>query len=186
MSRSPRVTLSRRQKRIQRQQYVQKPNTVTRPSPGVASKVCTVSGDFRQSQRDDPSLKNAWQQALNPEEHATNATLTDAHYEQLLHVIEGYRDVFSKLPGRTHLAEHPIRTKNETISRQRPYRVPEVKHKAVGGHDLGQKKAPERVRGSEGQAIKAAQQEPGLREERENEVLLQGQYNQERKENTRE
>ncbi|KAJ1113549.1 hypothetical protein NDU88_001791 [Pleurodeles waltl] len=130
MSESPWVTLSRRQKRAERQQYVQNPNTVTRPSPGVASKVCTVSGDFRQSQRNDPSLKNAWQQALNPEEHA---------------------------------------------------------HTRVGGHELVRKKARERVRGSKGKEIKAAQQEPGLRKERENEVkILQGQYNRERRENTRE
>ncbi|KAJ1149991.1 hypothetical protein NDU88_002789 [Pleurodeles waltl] len=69
VSRNPRDHLSKRQKRIQRQQYAQKPNETTRLGPGVTGKVCTVAGDFRQSQRDDPSLKNAWQQALNHEEH---------------------------------------------------------------------------------------------------------------------
>ncbi|KAJ1151292.1 hypothetical protein NDU88_004075 [Pleurodeles waltl] len=40
----------------------------------------------------------------------TNPTLTETHHRQLIQVIEKYHDVFSKRPGRTQLAEHPIRT----------------------------------------------------------------------------
>ncbi|KAJ1144114.1 hypothetical protein NDU88_010416 [Pleurodeles waltl] len=52
-----------------------------------------------------------------------------------------------------------------------------VAESGVGGHELGRTNARERVRGSKGQEIKAAQQEQDLRKERENEVqILQGQY----------
>ncbi|KAJ1178903.1 hypothetical protein NDU88_004144 [Pleurodeles waltl] len=74
----PRDHLSKRQKRIQRQQYVQNPNKTTRVAPGIPGKVYTVAGDFRQSQRDDPSLKNAWQQALNHEEHVPDTSHVEA------------------------------------------------------------------------------------------------------------
>ncbi|KAJ1172966.1 hypothetical protein NDU88_004808 [Pleurodeles waltl] len=46
----------------------------------------------------------------------TNPNLTYAYREQLKQVVEKYRDIFSKHPGRTQLVEHPIRTKNEAIS----------------------------------------------------------------------
>ncbi|KAJ1138355.1 hypothetical protein NDU88_004742 [Pleurodeles waltl] len=133
ISRDPKVSLTRRQKRVQRQQYMQTYETQPSNGPAVASKVCTIAGDFRQSQQDDPSLRNAWQQAMNPEEQAasskdslphTNPNLTNAYHEQLKQVVKKYSDVFSKRPGRTQLVKHPIRTKNEAISRQRPYHEP--------------------------------------------------------------
>ncbi|KAJ1176042.1 hypothetical protein NDU88_001326 [Pleurodeles waltl] len=73
VSRTPKITLSKREKRVQRQHYTQKNNTPPEPSSRVASRVCTIPGEFWQSQRDDPSLKNAWQQALNPEERAVGS-----------------------------------------------------------------------------------------------------------------
>ncbi|KAJ1149091.1 hypothetical protein NDU88_001909 [Pleurodeles waltl] len=69
VSQQPRIRLSKRQKRIQRQQYSIKDYEISKTNPGAIGKVYTVAGDFRQSQRDDPSLKNAWQKALHNEEH---------------------------------------------------------------------------------------------------------------------
>ncbi|KAJ1162227.1 hypothetical protein NDU88_002696 [Pleurodeles waltl] len=68
-SRNLREHPSKRQKRIQWQQYAKKAYEPTKMNPGATGKVYTVAGDFRQSQRYDPSLKNAWQQALNHEEN---------------------------------------------------------------------------------------------------------------------
>ncbi|KAJ1159501.1 hypothetical protein NDU88_000008 [Pleurodeles waltl] len=75
-SQHPRKHLSKRQKRIQRQQYAVKDYEVTKMDPGATGKVYTVAGDFRQSQRDNPSLKNPWQQALNHEEHVDESEVT--------------------------------------------------------------------------------------------------------------
>ncbi|KAJ1190353.1 hypothetical protein NDU88_007091 [Pleurodeles waltl] len=67
--RIPRERPSKQQKRIQHCQYAEKPFELTKKNPGATGKVYTVAGDFRQSQRDDPSLKNAWQQALKHEDN---------------------------------------------------------------------------------------------------------------------
>ncbi|KAJ1157020.1 hypothetical protein NDU88_009736 [Pleurodeles waltl] len=68
VSQRPKTQLSKRQKRTQRQQYSVKDYEVSKKDPGDTGKVYTVAGDFRQRQRDDSSLKNAWQQALRHEE----------------------------------------------------------------------------------------------------------------------
>ncbi|KAJ1150154.1 hypothetical protein NDU88_002951 [Pleurodeles waltl] len=68
-SRIPRERPSKRQKRIQRHQYAEKTFELTKKNPGATGKVYTVARDFRQSQRDDPSLKNTWQQALRHEDN---------------------------------------------------------------------------------------------------------------------
>ncbi|KAJ1143223.1 hypothetical protein NDU88_009534 [Pleurodeles waltl] len=51
-----RVILSKRQKREQRRYYAQNPL----PQDGhmVTGTVCTITGDFRQNQKEDPTLKN--------------------------------------------------------------------------------------------------------------------------------
>ncbi|KAJ1163755.1 hypothetical protein NDU88_004208 [Pleurodeles waltl] len=68
-SRRPRVIPSRKQKREQRQNYIQTQKAPKSDIPEAASSVCTITGDFRQSQHDDPSLEHAWHQALNPDDH---------------------------------------------------------------------------------------------------------------------
>ncbi|KAJ1117486.1 hypothetical protein NDU88_005686 [Pleurodeles waltl] len=50
--------LSKRQKRAQRQQHWEE-NRGNTDKPRITGKVYTVAGDFRQKQREDPSLKNA-------------------------------------------------------------------------------------------------------------------------------
>ncbi|KAJ1092575.1 hypothetical protein NDU88_005685 [Pleurodeles waltl] len=70
----PKLRLSRQQKRIQRQQYWGKDYESNETTPGAMGKVYTVAGDFRQSQRDDPSLKNAWEKALSNEESGVGPT----------------------------------------------------------------------------------------------------------------
>ncbi|KAJ1201568.1 hypothetical protein NDU88_005376 [Pleurodeles waltl] len=71
-SRRPRVILSSKQKREQRQQYTQSQKGLKPNIPEAASIVCTITGDFQQRQHDDPTLKHAWQQALNLEDHVTS------------------------------------------------------------------------------------------------------------------
>ncbi|KAJ1141725.1 hypothetical protein NDU88_008053 [Pleurodeles waltl] len=39
--------------------------------------------------------------------------------------------MFSKIPGRTPFILHPIRTTQDTVSRQRPYRIPEAKRQIL-------------------------------------------------------
>ncbi|KAJ1170166.1 hypothetical protein NDU88_002047 [Pleurodeles waltl] len=65
--------LSKRQKRAQSQQHWEENQGNTDP-PGITGKVCTVAGDFRQKQREDPSLKNAWEKALSREEEGVGPT----------------------------------------------------------------------------------------------------------------
>ncbi|KAJ1119346.1 hypothetical protein NDU88_007532 [Pleurodeles waltl] len=68
----PKLHLSKRQKRIQRRQYWGKDYESNKTTPGAMDKVYTVAGDFRQ--RDDPSLKNAWEKALSNEEPGVGPT----------------------------------------------------------------------------------------------------------------
>ncbi|KAJ1202949.1 hypothetical protein NDU88_006744 [Pleurodeles waltl] len=56
-----------------------------------------------------------------------NPTLTETYRLQLTRLINSHQAVFSKVPGRTELVQHPIRLKVEKVSRQRPYRIPEAK-----------------------------------------------------------
>ncbi|KAJ1218860.1 hypothetical protein NDU88_006432 [Pleurodeles waltl] len=60
-----------------------------------------------------------------------NPALTEPYRRQLTQLIDNNRDVFSKIPGRTALVQHPIRIKADSVSRQRPYRVPEAKKKII-------------------------------------------------------
>ncbi|KAJ1169877.1 hypothetical protein NDU88_001765 [Pleurodeles waltl] len=68
-NRTPRIKLSRKQKREQRRQYPLPRESRTTESQNPSAVICTITGDFRQSQHDDPKLKHAWQQALNPDNH---------------------------------------------------------------------------------------------------------------------
>ncbi|KAJ1153116.1 hypothetical protein NDU88_005882 [Pleurodeles waltl] len=62
-----RKKLSRKEKREQRQEY-QNPLTPETPEPvPQTDTVLTIAGTFRQAQREDPTLKNTWQQALHPD-----------------------------------------------------------------------------------------------------------------------
>ncbi|KAJ1149414.1 hypothetical protein NDU88_002224 [Pleurodeles waltl] len=60
-----------------------------------------------------------------------NPNLTRQYLNQLQHVVTHNQEVFSKYPGRTSLIQHPIRLKENTVSRQRPYRIPEAKQKII-------------------------------------------------------
>ncbi|KAJ1208980.1 hypothetical protein NDU88_004359 [Pleurodeles waltl] len=70
-NRKPRIKLSRKQKREQRREYRNfrdLKNLDPTTSPAV---ICTIKGDFRQCQHEDPTLKHAWHQALHPDGHVT-------------------------------------------------------------------------------------------------------------------
>ncbi|KAJ1085401.1 hypothetical protein NDU88_005533 [Pleurodeles waltl] len=71
-----RKKLSRKEKREQRQKYLNPltPET-SEPVPQTAT-VLTIAGSFRQTQREDPTLKNAWQQALHPDGRSTGRRRT--------------------------------------------------------------------------------------------------------------
>ncbi|XP_069100681.1 uncharacterized protein [Pleurodeles waltl] len=60
-----------------------------------------------------------------------NSTLEREYHKQLTRLVQHNQDVFSKYPGRTTLVQHPIRLKMNTVSRQRPYRIPEAKQKVI-------------------------------------------------------
>ncbi|KAJ1144789.1 hypothetical protein NDU88_011084 [Pleurodeles waltl] len=66
-TRKPRIKLSRKQKREQQRvhQSLRDPRKPESNSPPAM--ICTTSGDLRQGQHDDPTLKNAWHQALQPD-----------------------------------------------------------------------------------------------------------------------
>ncbi|KAJ1162852.1 hypothetical protein NDU88_003317 [Pleurodeles waltl] len=67
-NRKTRKTLSRKQKREQQRQYqLVRDSRPTDPKDPPAV-ICTIMGDFRQSQHKDPTLKHAWHQALNPDD----------------------------------------------------------------------------------------------------------------------
>ncbi|KAJ1153668.1 hypothetical protein NDU88_006427 [Pleurodeles waltl] len=57
--RQPIEILSRKKKREQQKHYSQNRPAPLVDTPEVASRMCTIPGEFRQNQRDDPSLKHA-------------------------------------------------------------------------------------------------------------------------------
>ncbi|KAJ1199445.1 hypothetical protein NDU88_003279 [Pleurodeles waltl] len=65
--------LSRKQKREQRKEYHATPTTDTHMSVLRAATVLKSTGSFRQAQREDPTLKKSWQQALQPDERSKRA-----------------------------------------------------------------------------------------------------------------
>ena len=57
--------------------------------------------------------------------------LSPAQGQDLKELIGRSRDVFSERPGQTHAITHDIDTKPGVVIRQRPYRIPEARRKAV-------------------------------------------------------
>ncbi len=53
----------------------------------------------------------------------TNPDLSATQKAELQHLIGQFSDVFSAVPGRTHLLQHNIRTPTGVIIKQRPYRI---------------------------------------------------------------
>ncbi|KAJ1117369.1 hypothetical protein NDU88_005569 [Pleurodeles waltl] len=72
-SRKPQIKLSRNQKREQRQMYQLAREPRNADSKGRPAVICTITGDFRQSQQEDLKLKHSWHQALNPDDHVPGA-----------------------------------------------------------------------------------------------------------------
>ncbi|KAJ1092850.1 hypothetical protein NDU88_005960 [Pleurodeles waltl] len=60
--------------------------------------------------------------------------------------------MFSKVPGRTLLIQHPIRTSGDTVARQRPYRIPEAKRQIVEQERPDEAKGESRTRDKRGAA----------------------------------
>ncbi len=60
-----------------------------------------------------------------------NRHLSAAQKKELQHLVGQFSDVFSPLPGRTHVLQHDVRTPPGTIVRQRPYRVPEARRHSI-------------------------------------------------------
>ncbi len=50
---------------------------------------------------------------------------------ELQHLVGQFSDVFSPTPGWTQVLHHEIRTPPGTVVRQRPYRVPEARRRAI-------------------------------------------------------
>ncbi len=61
----------------------------------------------------------------------TNPLLSAAQKGELQHLIGQFSDVFSPLPGQTNVIQHDIQTPPGIIIRQRPYRVPEARRRAI-------------------------------------------------------
>ncbi len=61
----------------------------------------------------------------------TNPHLSAAQKGELQHLIGQFSDVFSPLPGQTNIIQHDIQTPPGVIVRQRPYRVPEARRRAI-------------------------------------------------------
>ncbi|XP_066518865.1 uncharacterized protein [Hoplias malabaricus] len=57
--------------------------------------------------------------------------LSPAQRQELVELVERFRDVFSVTPGRTQVVQHDIRTPVGVTVRQRPYRVPEARRTAI-------------------------------------------------------
>ena len=57
--------------------------------------------------------------------------LSPRQVQEVRELLNRCNDRFSELPGRTHLASHDIDTKPGVVVRQRPYRVPEARRKAI-------------------------------------------------------
>ncbi len=60
-----------------------------------------------------------------------NPDLSATQKAELQHLIGQFSDVFSAVPGRTHLLQHDIRTPTGVIVKQRPYRIPEARRQAI-------------------------------------------------------
>ncbi len=60
-----------------------------------------------------------------------NHHLSAAQKKEFQHLVGQFSDVFSPLPGRTHVLQHDVRTPPRTMVRQRPYRVPEARRHAI-------------------------------------------------------
>ncbi|KAJ1118595.1 hypothetical protein NDU88_006786 [Pleurodeles waltl] len=89
-----RKKLSRKQKREQRQEYHATPTPDShKPSPRAATVLTTV-GSFRQAQREDPTLKNAWQQALRPDGRSLR---TSVYHPQTDGLVERYNKTIKTL-----------------------------------------------------------------------------------------
>uniref|UniRef100_A0A3B1KDF6 Gypsy retrotransposon integrase-like protein 1 n=1 Tax=Astyanax mexicanus TaxID=7994 RepID=A0A3B1KDF6_ASTMX len=61
----------------------------------------------------------------------TGEDLTPAQRQELKECLARHRSVFSESPGRTQVIHHRIPTEPGKIVRQRPYRLPEARRKAV-------------------------------------------------------
>ncbi len=57
--------------------------------------------------------------------------LSASQKKELQHLVGQFSDVFSPLPGRTHVLQHDVRSPPGTMVRQRPYRVPEARRHAI-------------------------------------------------------
>ena len=57
--------------------------------------------------------------------------LSPHQLQQTKELVDGNQEVFSSLPGYTHLVEHEIRTPPGVTVNQRPYRVPEARKKVI-------------------------------------------------------
>ncbi|KAJ1118703.1 hypothetical protein NDU88_006891 [Pleurodeles waltl] len=66
-------------------------------------------------------------QAPSPTPHV-NTALSESKLNQLNTLVKDNLDVFSKIPGRTSLVQHSIRTNVNTVSQQCPYQIPEAKN----------------------------------------------------------
>ncbi|KAL0151201.1 hypothetical protein M9458_053392 [Cirrhinus mrigala] len=60
-----------------------------------------------------------------------NPHLSPTQKVELQHLIGQFSDVFSTVPGQTHVLHHDIRMPLGVIVRQRPYRVPEARRQAI-------------------------------------------------------
>ncbi|KAJ1157237.1 hypothetical protein NDU88_009952 [Pleurodeles waltl] len=68
-NRKPRIKLSIKQKREQRRKYQHARDPINSDPKTPPAIICTITGDFRQCQHEDLTLKHAWHQALHPDEH---------------------------------------------------------------------------------------------------------------------
>ncbi|KAJ1201432.1 hypothetical protein NDU88_005241 [Pleurodeles waltl] len=71
---SPRRKLSKAQKRMQKQLYQKETITSNTPVPDPPKAIMSTAGQFQQAQREDPTLKNAWQISLSPDDPSVGPT----------------------------------------------------------------------------------------------------------------
>ncbi len=60
-----------------------------------------------------------------------NPDLSAIQKAELQHLIGQFSDVFSTVPGQTHLLQHDIKTPPGVVVKQRPYRIPEARRQAI-------------------------------------------------------
>ncbi len=60
-----------------------------------------------------------------------NPDLSAVQKAELQHLIGQFSDVFSTVPGQTHLLQHDIKTPPGVVVKQRPYRIPEARRQAI-------------------------------------------------------